>query len=1191
MNENYHELRYLETSTPNNNRFSLLDDPEDRLTLLDLVDEYDRIILLGNPGMGKTAELNQTFELLWDKIDETEMLPILINIENFRHTSTIEKMIPGEDWKDMSSVIFILDGLDEIANIQDFIADLQNFMSDNSERKLKFVLSCRTNIYQKYVINISDFKAVYLKSLSHWQIYNIFKNKYEIEISDDNLIQFSTILQTPFNLEMFAEFYKDKQRFPKTLKEALELFIEKEIERSLPSIFKHIGPVTKAEIYYKIKEVAVINELMQQNAISQDDLFKLLKEQGIALFQELPFFEKRAFIDSYVFTHKNYQEYFAALYIAFLPIEKIIEFIKVKDIKKIKPSLFNTITFLLNIITEKDKKKDLEDWLLKNDKEVLFFAEDERLLPKFKNELFEAYFTEVCIDKTFWISNNAKISLDILADFAAFKFLFDEIDNVNRHPRVRASALEVMAYKKLQTSEKELLMNLIIKIIEAEDNIVRMQCLRTFKDQKFYENISFFKSILAILKDSEDADALHQLISIMTKIDDHQRDADQLISIIKKYYSLGDRVIRGTENLIAYLILNTSSRYLNIALLEILFNDHYSLRSNSLFFDNFDEQLIKRSKEFCTDPDYHKELVEMAFADRYRIMSNPVLKNVLLEVGIPPELVIHILQKEKMSTDVLYSLAPFVNNDNIDSIVEGFKNGNIKFNSTNDIDSFRNWIINSDSNLALYFEKKFRDAGHNFLTNIQTDEQILAATTQYDEERDANFELLFKKEKIISDVKTYFQENNVESLTRPEFQKIFWQWYEDHNLHGLQYTVHTIMDTVLRFNRNITPEIIISALEDPNIYLSAIKTGLAHHSFRKLKLDKEQLELIDKLTKAIISEVDYNNIIRINAEDPDLFHATKYLEYINIVLFFDFNYGIKQSPTFYLDVLAFGNITGPNSGQSFIEYVLEKVDDAEVVNEKVIQNITQGELTFIAKRDHYSYAVENNLFETFNKIGEDFKKDGATIDQQNLLEDYVSKIEEPLIFLKECCRDQTSPFYWRVINLIKDKYQDNKFIRDAVFAYLETSDLHFLENAVNILFFLNEDTAILNYYKALKKVILVRPDYSGLFPKDLKHYNRLNEIVLFETLFDLTHEDNSAGSFYLHYSRSFLQSWCSQICEKDEGFGILQRILAGIKQKANTDMKIFYVNDLIDISNNSRLNSKSKEMTFEEARMLINQLS
>lgn len=1189
MNENYHELRYLETANPNNNRFSLLDDPEDRSTLLDLIDENDRIILLGNPGMGKTTELNAAFELLWDKIGETEMLPIIINIGNFRYTSTIEKMIPGEDWKDMSSVIFIFDGLDEIGNIQDFISDLENFMSDYSNRKFKFLLSCRTNIYQKYVVNISDFKTVYLKSLSSLQIYNIFKKKYNIEVSDEDLTHFSTILQTPFKLAHFAEFYNEKNRFPKTLKEALELFIEKETNKALPLIFRHIGPVTKAEINHKLKEVAVINELMQQNAISEENLYKLLKSRGIAIFQELPFIEQQESTDSYVFLHKNYQEYFAALYISSLTIDKIFEFIRVDDINKIKPSLFNTITFLLNII-EGDKATTLENWLLTYEKEVLFFAEEDRLDLEFRNKLFALYFTEVCIDKTFWISNNAKISIDILANFAAFQFLFDEVKNMERHPRVRASALEVLSYKELSPEEESLLKDLMMKIIRTEENVVSVQSLRTIRDQKFYEDNSYLNTILDIVQDSTNRDILHQIISIMVKIDDDQIDVDQLMDYIRRYYSLGDQVIRGTENLIAYLILNTSNKNLHLSLLELLFDEQYSIRSNSIFFDNFNSLLIQKSKEFCKDSSYHKRLVEIAFSERYRIISNDVLKDMLLEIGITSELVIYILKKENMSRDILYSIATFLNEESIDAIAEGYKLGNLKFNSDEDIDSLRNWLVNSNTELALYFEQKFNEAGYHFDVKIKTEEQIKAFRIKYDEERNRNFELLFKKSEILTEVKNYFNTNNLESLTKSEYQKLFWAWYDKNNYHGLQYTIHTILDTVLRFYNTVTFDIVNTALKNSYIYLSAIKTGLTHHSFKTLPVQNEQLEVIDKLTKAIVADIDYENVIKINANDPDLFHTTIYFEYINIILFFDFNYGIEQSSSFYLEVLAFGNVTGANNGESFIDYVLKKIKDDKAVKEKVVQNIAKGELIFIAKRDHYSFAVENNLFESFAKIGEDLKNDGGSIDQHNLLEDYVSKLTDPLKFLKECCTDPNSYFYWRVINLIKDKYLDANFIRHAARTYLESSELHFLEDAVNILFFLNEDNAVLNYYKSLKKVIEVRPDYSGLFPKDLKNYDHLNEIDLFETLFDLIFEDNEAGSFFLHYSINFLEAWCSKICQQDVGYDSLQIILKGIKEKANTDMKIFYVNDLIDVSNNGRLKSKSKELTFDEAHKLITDL-
>ncbi|WP_398456057.1 NACHT domain-containing NTPase [Sphingobacterium thalpophilum] len=1192
MSKEYHELRYLETSNPNNSTFSLNDDPGDRMTLLDLIKDNDRIVLLGNPGIGKTTELQNTFNILWESIEETEMLPIFINIKYFRQTSTIEDLIPSEDWKEMPSVLFFLDGLDEIANIQDFISALENFMSKYTDKKLKFIVSCRTNIYQKYSVSIRGFITVYLKNLSPFQVYNILEKKYEIDTSTIDLSSFSAVLQTPFNLDRFADYYNEKGEFPKNLREALKLTVDKEIEKALSIIIGHGHQVTKAEVIIAMQEVSIVNELMQQNSITEDHLFRLLRSRGIAIFQELPFIEKLHATDSYVFRHKNFQEYFAATYLAGLDIEQILNFIKVDGLEKIQPNLFNTITFLLNILDD-SKVSRIEQWLLENDKEVLFFAEKDRLDRVLRETLFERYFIEVCLEKTFWITNNSKIPTEVMADFANFDFLLGQLKNNDNHIRARSSALEILSYKHLSQSETDLLKKEIETLITVGESQLKSQALRTIKTQKYYLDNAFFTPIIQYLKDSEDSDNLHQMISILSSMDDQSRDSDALLHFIKRYYSISsDNVIRGTENIIAGLLLKTNDWQLNLSLMEILFDDGYSIRSNSIYFDNFEYQLKEKSKEFSRNPEYFKRLLEIAFSVNYRIVTNQVLKDILTEIGIKPEFVVDLLKKGEVSRDILYSISSFLTTDSIDAIVVEYNNGSLKFNNDDDISSLRNWISNVNLDLALYLQTEFEKTGYKFTVELLAEDEIEIKRKEYNAFQLENFQLLFDKDLIIEKTKEYFTENNVYVLTKSEFQKLFWKWYDKTHYHGLQYTVHTVLEAVFRDYSSITPEIVSNALEDQYIYLSAIKTGLSHHSSRNYQISPDQLRLMENLTKQLSSKIDFENVVRINPDDPDIFHTTRYFEYINLILFFDFNYEIEQDANFYLNALEFGNLTGNNKIEenSFVLHVVRRVKDDVAVKNKVVSNILDRNLIFIAKRDHYTYAINNDLKETYEKIGQEIKNDGASLDQLNFLENYVSKIDQQLQFLKECCGEKTNHFSWRIIDLIKTKFDDKQFLLEFALQYLETGDIYFIDEAINILFFLNAENALHYYYKCLLKIVEVMPDTSGFLPKDFKYYNRLNEIGLFEDLFNLIFDQNNNDSFYLHYSRNFMAQLSAKFSETDEAYYLLQDILLKIKDRCKSEDKTYYIHYLIDVSDDSRLKSKSKKLPFEEAQALVKNL-
>ena len=345
-NKNY-EPRYIKNSI-NNIEFSIFDD-ETKKTLSDLLFENDKIVLLGNPGIGKTTELDLLYEKLNESKDKSLNFPFYINIKNFRKTSKFEDLIPNENWKEHPSITFILDGLDEIAEIQDFISEIEIFLNKNKDRNIKVVVSCRTNIFEKYWAKIAEFNYFYLDTLTDKQINNILKKRINIQLNYSDLQKYKSYIENPFNLDLFCRFYESEARFPETQQETWDLFIENELRKLNKEKFIKNSEIDIPHIKNCLEKIAFTNELMQQNFIHEDDLLGLIGKE------DKPNIEKNSFIDrlpkspNFVFRHKNYQEFFSAKYLSKLSVEEIISIIKISNnINKIKPSLFNTITFLLN---------------------------------------------------------------------------------------------------------------------------------------------------------------------------------------------------------------------------------------------------------------------------------------------------------------------------------------------------------------------------------------------------------------------------------------------------------------------------------------------------------------------------------------------------------------------------------------------------------------------------------------------------------------------------------------------------------------------------------------------------------------------------------------------------------------------------------------------------------------------------
>ena len=230
-----YEQRFIKTELTNDITSFL----EDCKTLEQFLQEKKRIVLLGNAGIGKTTELKYLFDSLWDKRKEQRNFPFFITLKNFRETSTFEDLIPLKEWKELPIITFILDGLDEIANIQDFISALELFLNKYKEYRINVVISCRTNIYEKYIAKIDNFEYVFLEELSEFQINNLFKKENGIPLPFNELNRFRSFLENPFNLNLFCDYYMEHKEFPNSQLEIWNIFIEKELNLLNREKFKH----------------------------------------------------------------------------------------------------------------------------------------------------------------------------------------------------------------------------------------------------------------------------------------------------------------------------------------------------------------------------------------------------------------------------------------------------------------------------------------------------------------------------------------------------------------------------------------------------------------------------------------------------------------------------------------------------------------------------------------------------------------------------------------------------------------------------------------------------------------------------------------------------------------------------------------------------------------------------------------
>lgn len=1190
MIKDYYELRYIETNTIEGGSFSLFDDTQDRRTLLDFISENDKIFLLGNPGVGKTTELKYIFNEFWSKIDTDQCCPFYLNIKTFRTTSKIEDLIKKENWEDLPSMIFIFDGLDEIANIQDFISELENFISRYEHLKIKYILSCRTNIYGKYLIDIPKFKKVYLKYLSSDQIKRIFTKKYHLNVLDSEIENLESILQTPFNLDLFAEYHISNGKLPSTIEESMELFITSEAKKTIEKLNKR-SIITESHIISSCGKAAVSAELMQQNLFLESQLYQILGNDGIDIFKELPYVEIQE--SDFKFRHKNYQEYFAAKYIANLEKEEIITFISADGIKRIKPSLFNTVTFLFNILRD-EKFEHLKNWLMEHDIEVLFYADDNRLSPNFQNQIFEKYYHDQCINKTFWLTSNDKIKIDILAKYANFEFILNEIRNKERLERCRISLVEVLSYKNMSNEQLRNVKSLFLELINNENSFFQSEVLRAIKTLKLNENDpEFWKIVFHVVKGSLDGAVSHQLISILSNISETEKNNDDILTIISHHFRLNeDRVIRGTEQLAGNIMLNTKYPIFFLNLIKLFFDDNNTLRIDRIFSLDFKDLLAKKIKQFSEDNDFKVDFFNFCFTNETKLFSQEdFLSTVVSYIGISTDDMLRLLKTEQIQKDSLYVLSRYFTKNSIDAVVTAYIKKELEFINIQNIQSIRNWMSHSNLELALYWQEKFIEIGYKFSEPLLTEEQKREHQKKCEEFKKSNFELLFNKDKLITEIRHFFIHNDVKELEKSKFQKISWEWYNNTGYHALRNTVHVVIELGFRKQKKLDIKTILVFLEDEHFCLSLIKLILSHNSANSYILKKCEKDFLKELTHKLEKKIDYNDVVKFHSTDTSKFSTTINYEYIKVLLFFDRKFNISHNDMFYINILEFGNITGNfgNDDTNFINYISSKINNTEELNNKIIINIKEKKLSYFSKKDHFEYAIKNNLKSSFEEIGQQLIKGENLFNISDLLEVFVDKIDNPLEYLKSCCTNISSYLCWKAIKLIKEKYHDDDFCLEIARKYLNGGSMDFIHKAVNILFYLNQEDSLFFYNILLDKIIAIQQgDSNGYLPKDISNYKQLNELSLIEPLFYKIFNKISERSFYLHHSREFLRIIITNLGHVHGGYDQLKPILLKIKSEidSKTD-QAFYINDLIEILENTYLKENSKELSIDDTLKIV----
>lgn len=1186
LEKNYIERTFSEELRKEDSYFK-----DDSKALHTLLNDESHIFVLGNPGSGKSTELVKLALSNWNEGEVTSYIPIFKSLKNFTSTDTVETYLP-ENWMDLNKILLILDGIDEIHDIESFKSKFQNFIERNTHRKkdLKYVISCRTNIYESIVLGIPQFKSYYLKDLTYDQGIELLQKKCENFTLES---RFNVFLKTPFLIDILADYIIEKKEGPSNTATLWRVYIDKRLTHDKKNKLVKIS-IDPLLIKKYSKKTALINELMKTSVFDEEILYAILKENSAELneFKKNPLLDKIANKDVWFFEHRNIQEYFAALVLSELSFERIKDFIVIKESNKTHPSLFNTISFLLNII-EGQSYTDLVSWLADNEPELLFKADSDRT-GAFQVQVFKQYFTRQCIEKGFWIGTNRTFSIIEIAKFGDceenLKFLLEFVQDDNYHFRVVISALNLLNYFVIGHQYQEQVKNLFIDKLASKttSNSIKSAVIRCSTEHQFLaENQDYLNVVFKIFKledNNEISSALLSLVRNYNKKDDFfwyiKDEFLRIHNIVKRNDE--DNVLRGNNWVMDDIIVKLKDSAHFIELISFYFNDELKLSLRK----GFSSELKERFLEFSiSEEDFIIRFLKAINSKTKYYVRDSLLVEILVKCEKASECSIYLIENNPFEK-VRALLAGIADRSVLEFIRSQFQKALL---SSEEIHAFRNNLWFQKKKASYEFESIMEDSGFKFDQPLLKEDGLEELVAENNMKIQRNFDILFDQAALLSEIEVIFNENNF-IIDRKDIRKIEDKWYDnDKNWSGSIDGSLSILSTIIYGSGGpLKYEDVQTIIQDGRVQFHEIEELIKHNvnSNIRFTVSEEQKKAINSWCVKASSEIDFSNVIITNDEN-EFFYGSDYSKFRTIFDFIE-KYDFEMPKDFLVNSLEYFDFdsTDREDQEESFSKLLNIINNIDLVKEKIVSNIKRGKMFYGAVERHIDFALNHNLQEVFPEIREYLKEQGPDSNFEKRLEKYF-ELTGDIELIKECCADVSSHKCWPAINILTKLGRETDFCVSKAIDYLELpvdDKRYYVSEALLLLFQQNRKEAVV-YYAAMLKHDLTHLAYQTNY--SVADYKSLEE--MFFEIYGYGPDRNKFNN-----SSDFLTAYVSNLSESDQGYENTQKVLNKIKEKLNKkdhDSELFHIHALLDQSTNGYINSKSKSMNFTNALQKAEEIS
>lgn len=434
-----------------------------------------RALIIADGGVGKSIYLKHLAKEC--SINE-EFYPVFISLRDLKPNDVLQDYIARRfpDLKKIEAgeydqLCFFLDGFDEIGDNASAVKQIDDLCRTYSQSHI--ILTSRRNSFfnqlpdflDNFIFTLLDITS---KDIGKYIHENYAENRIDTshffkEVSDNN---FTNLIYNPFYLEVLINCYiTGSNSLNISKKELIDSLITKrrEKDKTKRPDLELDKPSIKLKVLQFAKQFAFIQALMDQRSLSSEDIARIFEDDFDLAINSLPI--KKGYLveeeQQWEFEHNIFLEHLVSDVLKDLDVEKILEYGSCNG--KIKSKWKDIISHLLGILNktnpkENDLYRNLINWLIKNDTEILLKVEDSQLSQEVRSDIFVQIY-EWYQKKTVWLDTN-KINIKQMALFGETKEnvnrIFNDIINNNEHYRRRINATLIFKYFTLNLfTEKE----------------------------------------------------------------------------------------------------------------------------------------------------------------------------------------------------------------------------------------------------------------------------------------------------------------------------------------------------------------------------------------------------------------------------------------------------------------------------------------------------------------------------------------------------------------------------------------------------------------------------------------------------------------------------------------------------------------------------------------------------------------